>query len=484
MYPDDTALDRVQRLRYLIIQMRSNSDISTFFEPKGIVLVGARSSPGFGYGIPLLLKRQGWGDRLHLVNPRGEQLHGMEVHRRVADVPDPVDLAIVIVPAPGVPEVLSEIAARGIRHVIIESAGFAETGEKGRELQEETKKTLDKYGIRAIGPNCVGLVNTDNGLSTTETIQESFTPGNTAIIAQSGVFGNILVDKLHLQGLYISKAVTLGNRIDVNESEILNYLHHDPATKMIMMYLEGAADGRLLTQTLKTVTRDKPVLILKSGRTVQGIAATASHTGSLSGEDSLYEGMFAQTGAIRARTLNELVEFARVFSTQPLPRGGNLGIVTGSGSMGALATDAAVSSGLEMPPPSITTINEVKKHAPVWMNIKNPLDVGPSGLFKEALTAMVNDSANDMILAIFTIPHAVFRNFQALGIDISQRFGDVVTIRNMSVEKPFLVCVVGHDEFMRYAAELAGPGIPVLNSPEMAASALAALWRYRQWKER
>jgi acyl-CoA synthetase (NDP forming) len=464
--------------------MKAKSDISTFFEPRGIVLVGARSSPGFGYGIPLLLRRQGWEDRLYLVNPKGEQLHGMKVYRRVADVPDPVDLAIVIVPAPGVPEVLSEIGARGIRHVIIESAGFAETGEKGRELQAESKRSLDRYSIRAIGPNCVGLVNTDNGLSTTETIQESFTPGNTAIIAQSGVFGNILVDKLHLQGLYISKAVTLGNRIDVNESELLDYLHHDPVTKVIMMYLEGAANGRFLTRTLRRVTKNKPVLILKSGRTIQGVAATASHTGSLSGEDALYEGMFAQTGAIRAKTLNELVEFTRVFSTQPLPRGPNLGIVTGSGSMGALATDAAVISGLEISPPSMTAVNEVKKHAPDWMNIKNPLDVGPSGLYKEALIAMTKDSANDMVLAILTIPHAVFRNFKALGIDIAQRFGDIVNIRKLAVEKPFLVCVVGHDEFMSFAAEVAGPGIPVLNSPEMATGALAALWQYRKWKEK
>lgn len=464
--------------------MRAESNINTFFEPRGIVLVGARSSPGFGYGIPLLLRRQGWEDRLYLVNPKGEQLHGMKVYRRIADVPDPVDLAIVIVPAPGVPEVLSEIGARGIRHVIIESAGFAETGEKGRELQEEAKRALDRYCIRAIGPNCVGLVNTGNGLTTTETIQESFTPGNTAIIAQSGVFGNILVDKLHLQGLYISKAVTLGNRIDVNESELLDYLHHDPATKVIMMYLEGAADGRFLTRTLRRVTRDKPVLILKSGRTIQGIAATASHTGSLSGEDALYEGMFAQTGAIRAKTLNELVEFTRVFSTQPLPRGPNLGIVTGSGSMGALATDAAVISGLEISPPSMTAVNEVKKHAPDWMNVKNPLDVGPSGLYKEALIAMTKDPANDMILAILTIPHAVFRNFKALGIDIANRFGDIIHIRKLAAEKPFLVCVVGHDEFMSFAAEISGPEIPVLNSPEMATSALAALWRYRKWKER
>ena len=465
--------------------MTSHNNIRTFFEPKGVALIGARSSLGFGYGIPLLLKKQGWEDRLYLVNPKGGVLHGMTVYRNVGEVPDPVDLALVIVAAPRVPEILAEIGERGIRHVIIESAGFAETGEQGKTLQAETKRVLEQYGIRALGPNCVGVVNTDNGFSTTDILDEALIPGNTAIIAQSGVFGNILLDKLHLQRLYISKAVTLGNRIDVDESEILDYLHQDPPTQVIMMYLEGAADGRLLTRTLMRVSRDKPVLMLKSGRTGQGVAATASHTGSLSGEDSLYEGMFAQTGVIRAKSLNELVEFTRVFSTQPLPLGPNLGIVTGSGSMGALATDAAVIAGLEVPPPSMAVVNEIQKRAPGWMNIKNPLDIGPSGLFEEALSALAQDPAYDMVLAIFTIPHAILLNLKALGVDIAQRFGEIKNLRKLAPGKPLVVCVVGHDDFVDLAAELAGPAhIPILTSPEMAAEALAALWRYRQWKER
>jgi acyl-CoA synthetase (NDP forming) len=366
--------------------------------------------------------------------------------------------------------------------VIIESAGFAETGCKGIALQDETRKILKKHGIRAIGPNCVGIVNTDNKLSTTETIEEAYTPGNTAIIAQSGVFGNILLDKLNLIGLFISKAVTLGNRIDVNEIEMLKYFHQDPLTGVIMMYLEGAADGRLLSQELPSITRDKPVLILKSGRTAEGLAATASHTGSLSGEDMLYDGMFTQAGAIRAQNLDELLEFSRAFSSQPLPKGPRLGIVTGSGSLGALATDAAVSSGLEVPQPSATTINQIKKLAPSWMNVKNPLDVGPSGLFKEAFTAMMKDPDSDMVLAIITIPHAVFRIFHKIGGDLRQWFGDLKTIRQLDNTKPVAACVVGHSEFLSYISDLAGPAMPVFTSPEIAVKSLAALHQYGNWK--
>jgi len=458
------------------------NSIETFFYPRGILLVGARKSPGFGYGIPNNLKEKGWGDRLFMVNPKGGSVSGMPVFRTVKDVTGPADLAVIIIPAPKVPETLDELGVKGIRHVIIESAGFAETGSRGKALQDEAQKILKKHGIRAIGPNCVGLVNTDNQLSTTETIEEAYAPGNVAIIAQSGVFGNILLDKLNLMGLFISKAVTLGNRMDVNEIEMLKYLHGDPSTQVIMMYLEGAADGRLLAQILPSVSMDKPVLILKSGKTTEGIAATASHTGSLSGKDALYDGMFTQTGAIRTRNLGELLDFTRTFSSQPLPDGPRLGIITGSGSIGALSTDAAISAGLKILPPSPTITNELKKFAPEWMNIKNPLDVGPSGLFKEAFTALMKDPNTDMVLAVVTIPHAIFRAFRKNGIDLEYWFGDLKAIRGLNPYKPVLACVVGHTEFLNHITELAGPEMPVFTSPETAVQSLAALWKYAHWK--
>ncbi|MBW1709008.1 MAG: CoA-binding protein, partial [Deltaproteobacteria bacterium] len=365
--------------------------LKTFFEPQGIVVVGARSTPGFGFGLPLTLLDNGFGDRTHLVNPRGGELHGLPVYKSVAEVPDPVDLAVVIVPAQAVPEVLVQIGERGIVHVIIQSAGFAEIGPQGKVLQNEAKKVVKKYGLKVIGPNCVGVVNTDNRFTTSEVVPEALKPGSLAVIAQSGVFGHNLLDRFNEKGLFISKTVTLGNRMDVNESEVLDYLHKDSATRVISMYLEGAADGRLLTQTLKRVSQDKPVLVLKSGRTAIGRAATASHTGSLSGKDALYEGMFAQTGVTRAKDLGELVGFAQVFSTQPLPRGNRFAIVTGSGSMGALAADAATDAGLVLPTLSESTKAKVKDGAPPWMNVNNPLDVGPSQQFPQALSALMED---------------------------------------------------------------------------------------------
>jgi acyl-CoA synthetase (NDP forming) len=454
-----------------------------FFEPKGVVIVGARRSPGFGYALPKAMQRFGWGDRLSLVNPSGGELHGMTLYKSVADIPAEADLAVLIVPARFVPDTLAEIGERGIKHVVIESAGFSEIGEQGRDLQEKAKETAAHYGIRVIGPNCVGLINTANQFSTVEIVEEAFTPGPVAVIAQSGVFGNILLDGLHQRGLYISKAVTLGNRLDVNECDVLEYLHNDPDTRVVMMYLEGAADGRRLVETLDQVTRDKPVLVLKSGRTGAGREAAVSHTGSMSGEDDLYQAVFTQTGAIRAGSLDELVDMARVFSTQPLPRGNHLGIVTSSGSLGALATDAAVAAGLQLPRLSRSSEDKVRQSAPEWMNVKNPLDVGPSGQYHLALSAMKEDPGVDMIISIVVIPFAVFKEFLDAGVSMKDFLGDTASLRDLAPEKPFIICSIGDKGFIESMDKAIGPQVPVLTSPESAARSLAALYRYKVLRE-
>ncbi len=461
-----------------------SDSLKKFFEPRGIVIAGARRSPGFGYGIPLFLQRQGWGDRIHLVNPAGGEMHGLGVYKRVGDVPAPADLAIVIVPANAVPGVLEDIGRCGIKNVIIESAGFAETGAEGSALQEKAKTIAAKFHMRVIGPNCVGVVNTVNGFASVELIEESLKPGPISIIAQSGVFGNILLDHLHECGLYISKAVTLGNRVDVNECDVLEYLEKDPLTRVIMLYLEGAAEGPRLRETLARVSGSKPVLILKSGRTAAGKRATASHTGSMSGQDEIYSAVFAQTGAVRAENLNDLIAFARAFTTQPPCRGNRLGVLTTSGSLGALATDIAESNGLVLPPLAKATVDKVREIAPGWMNVKNPLDLGPSGNYGKLLSMLLSDSNIDMALAIMVIPYAVVRSFKAIGMQPKDWFGELAAVRGQFPEKPVVGVVVGHREFADDIASLSGDSMPVFDSPEQAALALAALWRYSKWRKK
>jgi len=462
--------------------MSLSTDLTPFFEPAAVAIVGATRTPGFGYGLPKSMEKNGWGPRTYLVNPRGGELHGFKVYKSVSELPDQVDLAVVIVGARAVPGVIDEIGARGIRAAIVESAGFAETGDGGRALQEAAVKAAARHGVRMIGPNCVGVVNPRNRFATAEILDEAMTPGPLAIIAQSGVFGNVLLDCLHEKDLFISKAVTLGNKMDLNECDLLDYMGDDDDTKTVMMYIEGAADGARLKDTLAEVSAKKPVLVLKSGRTGPGRAATASHTGSLSGRDRLYDALFAQTGAIRAESLDDLIAFARVFTTQPLPEGGRLGVVTSSGSLGALAVDAAVERGLELPGPSPGLVESIEKAAPGWMNVRNPLDVGPSGLFAKGLSALMAEPDIDMVLAIAIIPYAVVKNHMPLEVIGKAWLGDVDKLRAMAPGKPLVVCCVGASEFIDRVTDLAGPMTPVLESPEQAARALAALHNYARWR--
>ncbi len=379
---------------------------------------------------------------------------------------------------------MEEIGERGIKHAIIETAGFAETGENGVALQERVKAVAMQYRMRVIGPNCVGVINTENRFASVELIEEALTPGPVSVIAQSGVFGNILLDHLPRYGLFLSKGVTLGNRVDVDESDMLEYLNEDQLTRVIMVYLEGTANGPRLMKCLAKVTQHKPVVILKSGRTQTGKQATASHTGSLSGQDHIYDAAFAQTGAIRAETLSGLIDVVRVFATQPFPKGNRLGIITTSGSLGALATDVAVSGGLTVPPLSPFTVNQARGVSPDWMNVRNPLDLGPSQNFNRLLPLLLADSGIDMVLAIMVLPYAAIRNLKSVGVTVRDLFGDIASIRKQHPEKPLVGVIVGHPVFVEEMSSLCGPPIPIFDSPESAAKTLVTMWHYTKTRHR
>jgi len=456
--------------------MSSASDLRPFFEPRSIAVIGARRNPGFGFGIPLFLERHGFGDKLFLVTPTPGNLHGRPVYSRASELPEPVELGIVIVPASATPEVLEDCAKKGPRHLILENAGFSETGPEGAALEARCRKLAKDLGLRVIGPNCVGVVNTQNRFTSTEVMEECLIPGHLGIIAQSGVFGNILLDWLPEEHLRISKAITIGNRLDVNECDLLDYLAEDPATRVIVIYLEGAQDGPRLLATLRRVTARKPVLVLKSGRTPAGKAATVSHTGSLSGEDAVYEAVFRQGGAIRARGVHELFDLAKALSTQPPMRGNRVAIVTSSGSLGALVIDACLDLGLVAAALAEETVAKVRRQAPSWMNVKNPLDVGPSGQFRVALEAVLSDPGVDGVIAIPVVPFSVVRAMEPIGFTAGLWMGEIAKLWQASGKrKPLVVGLVGNSAWVDRIRKLCGDEVPVMDLPEHAALALRAL---------
>ncbi len=455
-----------------------DSILNKFFQPESIALVGATSTPGFGYGIPLFWKKNGWLDKAYLVNPKGGEIHGKKVYRSVSEIPGSIDLAVVLVPSAVVREVLVDLGEKGVRSVIIESAGFAETGEEGKKRQEELAELARKMGIRLIGPNCVGVVNTQNRFATIEIMDQSLEPGSVAIIAQSGVFGNILLDHLPSVGIRISKVATLGNKIDLDEADFLEYFVDDPQTRVILVYVEGTRDGRRLVKALRRTCPKKPVIILKSGRTPYGREATRSHTASLSGEDRIYDAAFRQTGAIRAANLQEMIEIARVFTTQPPMPGKKIGILTTSGSMGAMTADAAYLEGMELASWGRDTVQEIRSKAPGWVNVKNPLDVGPSGIFPAACEAIFADPRADGFILIPVIPYTPIETYFRMGLKMKQLLGDWPALRGKIAGKPVVAVLLGFGKWIEHLQDLCGQTIATVSSPEAAVKALSALHRF------
>jgi acyl-CoA synthetase (NDP forming) len=454
------------------------SILDSFFVPRSVALIGATHTPGFGHGIPLFWQKNGWLDRAYLVNPKGGEMHGKRVIPSISELPDGVDLAVVIVPSPAVREVLIELGKKGIRAVIIESAGFAEIGPEGKKMQEEIAGLARDMGIRVIGPNCVGVVNTENRFATIEIMDSSMEPGSVAIMAQSGVFGNILLDHLPAAGLKISKVATLGNKIDLNEADFLDYFSADPRTRVILIYMEGTQDGARFLDALRRSSRKKPVVILKSGRTPYGREATLSHTASLSGEDRVFDAAFRQAGAIRVENLQEMIEMARVFTTQPPMKGKRVGVLTTSGSMGAMVADAAFMEGMQLPSWELNTAERIKTKAPAWMNIKNPLDIGPSGIFRPACRAIFSDPNPDGFILIPVIPYAAIEIWIRRGIKAREMLGDWPVYRETIPEKPVIAVLLGYKDYVEQVRNLCGTAVAIVSSPEAAVRALSALHQF------
>lgn len=452
-----------------------------FFEPDRVALIGATEKFGFGYGHTKTLVDQGLGDRLFLINPSQPMILGKKTYPRISEVPSDVDLAVLLVPSAVVPSVLRECAAKGVKAAIIESAGFAEIGPEGEKIQEELRVIAQKTGLRIMGPNCVGLANTSNGFLTTATTKEAMKPGPIGIIAQSGVFGNIMMDCGPEQGVYFSKVVTLGNRCDVGESEIIRYLGHDEQTRVIALYLEGVQDGGRFQSAVGEVAPHKPIVVLKSGRSPAGKAATASHTGTLSGEEDIYSGAFLQSGVLRVENIQELFDLSKSLALQPIPRGSRVAILTTSGSLGAMTADMCTDLGLPLAQISNETIRAVSDGAPPWMNVKNPLDVGPSGLLVKALRALMRDPNVDSVIGIFLIPWTAVQAFENRGVEVDHLFHELSEFQQEGFDqKPFLFSVVGKRELRAAALRVLGGRIPIISSPENAARALASMVRYQQ----
>jgi acyl-CoA synthetase (NDP forming) len=321
--------------------------LNPFFSPLGVVVVGASLDPTkLGYGLSRNLVQSGYQGAIHFVNRRGGTLLGRPVYPQISLVPDPVDLAVLLIPAPTVPQAILDCAGRGIHAAIVASGGFRETGAPGAALEARCLQIAREHGIRLLGPNCIGLLDTHLPLDTTFLSPPGPTPGDVAFISHSGAICAAVIDWARGQGFGLSRLVSLGNQVDVNETDVLAPVASDPATRVVTLYLEGVSDGRRFLEQARRVSREKPVIALKVGRNKSGRRAVASHTGALAGQESAFNAAFRRAGVIRADTSEELFDWARALAWCPPPKGRGVAVLTNSGGPAVTAADALEAHGM------------------------------------------------------------------------------------------------------------------------------------------
>ncbi len=349
--------------------------LEALFSPESVAVVGASANPEkLGHSVLDNIIKYGFAGRIYPINPSSDEILGLKSHSRVIDVPDSVDLAVIVVPNKHVASVMTDCGAKGVGAAIVITAGFREAGAEGRQMEREVVEIAHRHGIRLVGPNCLGVIDTNSSLNA------SFAagmpePGVISLMSQSGALCTAILDWAALNGLGFSSFVSLGNKADLDETDFLKVWGSDPNTKVVMAYLEGVVDGREFMDTARELTKSKPLVVIKSGTTSAGSRAVSSHTGTLAGSDTAYETAFQQSGIIRARSVSELFAYSTALAYQPLPQGRRVGIITNAGGPGIMATDACEQSGLELATLAPETVKYLHQVLPPAANHYNPIDV-------------------------------------------------------------------------------------------------------------
>ena len=442
-----------------------------FFRPKSVAIIGASRDPKkIGHVIFRNFVEGKFSGKIFPINPNAAELFGHRCYPNVLSVEERIDLAVVTIPGPIVPQALEECGKKGIPAAIIIAGGFKEIGNV--DLENQVASILKKYNIRAIGPNCLGLYDPYSNVDT------FFLPryklerpgkGKIAFISQSGALGSVVLDWMAMKGYKISKFVSYGNAVDVDEADLTQYLADDKDTDVICAYFEGVKEGRKFYDIAKKVSKKKPVIVLKGGTTSEGTTAVASHTGSLAGSAEIYSTAFKQAGIIQVRDLEQIFDFARVLSTEPCPKGNRVQIITDGGGYGVMTTDWVIKNGLQLAKMSQASIDKIKKACPPHVIVKNPIDItgdADTERYRLAIEAAVEDPNVDMIAVIilFQIP--------TLTPDVV----DTVSAISDRKQKPLIVIAAGgrYTEVLKKSLE--DFGVPCFSYPEGAALALKALY--------
>jgi acetyl coenzyme A synthetase (ADP forming)-like protein len=449
--------------------------------PRAVAVVGASRHPGtIGAALVANLKEAGVTGPIYAVNPTASEIHGLPAHPSVASIGAPIDLAVIAVPAGAVEAAIHDCSAAGVRAVVVISSGFAEASPEGRATQERITRFVRSAGMRMVGPNCMGVLNTDPAVSLNATFAPHWPPaGNVGMLSQSGALGLAVLDYAKQLNIGMSSFVSVGNKADVSGNDLLSFWADDPRTRVVVLYLESFGNPRKFARIAPEVARRKPIVAVKSGRSAAGTRAASSHSAALANLDVAVDALFAQAGVIRTSTLEDLFDVTALLATQPAPSGRRVGVVTNAGGPGILFADACEAHGLELPTLGAETLAALRVFLPAQAGLANPIDMIASATpdqYARTLAAVGNDPAVDAVVAMY-VPPMVSRP-EEIAAAIARGAGDV------PMHKPVLCVFLSSKGAPALLSQGPRGKLPSFSYPENAAMALAAAERWARWRVR
>jgi len=452
--------------------------LEKFFSPQSVAIVGASQKKGkVGYEILTSMVRGGYEGKIFPVNHKATEIEGLKCYSELREIGEIPELVLIIVPAKFVPDIMRQCVKVGVKSVVIITAGFKEVGEEGLRLEQQVMQIAQQGGIRFVGPNCLGVMDTESKLNA------SFggdlpVPGGIGYLSQSGALLAAILDMANANGIGFSSLVSIGNKADVGELDMIMAMGEDPKTKVIAGYLESITDGELFVRKAEQISGDKPILLIKSGGTAAGAKAASSHTGSLAGGDTAYECVFERAGIIRCNSIEQQFSYAQAFANQPLPKGSNVAVITNAGGPGIMAADAVERAGLGFAKLTDETVKRLSSQLPPAANVLNPIDVLGDALAKPyefALDVALDDPNVDIALVLLT-PQAM--------TECEATAEAIVRISKKKTDKPIMVCFMGANKVASALKILREGKIPQYNSPESAVSSIRVMTDYVRWKNR
>jgi acetyl coenzyme A synthetase (ADP forming)-like protein len=465
----------------IVDRLFTTASLLPIFRPKSIAVIGASRDPKtIGYRIVEELVRNHFQGPVYPVNPKASSIASIHSYHSVSDLPERVDLGIVTVPVSAVMNVVDECAAKGVRALIVITAGFAEVDENGRQIQRQLLEKVRGSGMRMVGPNCMGVLNTDPEVSMNASFSPIFPPvSSVAMSSQSGALGIAILDVASRRGLGVSTFISVGNKADVSGNDLLQYWEEDPHTNVILLYLESFGNPRRFARLARRVSRTKPIVAVKSGRTVAGKRAAGSHTAALAASDVAVEALFSQTGVIRAQTLEEMFDLAALLASQPLPKGRRVGIVTNAGGPGILCTDACEANGLVVPEFSEQTKKRLSEFLPPAASLNNPVDMIASASpdhYRNAINVILDAEEVDALVVLYipVMNTEWIPTGQAIakGIESARKKG--------GKGKPVVTCLLTEEQ-RNQTLIINDEKIPAYRFPEEAAQVLGKAATYAEW---